>query len=77
MSKCLGVIWKYDHVLKWNAKFSKKFVFWKFIFIQKILTQNIWNIGAILNMKQITKTFIQKKKFRKKVFFDKRTSKGQ
>jgi hypothetical protein len=47
MSKCLGVIWNCDHVLKQNSK-SKHFK--KFIFVQKWLPQNISHIGSIVNM---------------------------
>jgi hypothetical protein len=47
MSKCVGVIWNCDHVLKQNAKSSKICGFKKFIFIQKWLTQNMWHVGEI------------------------------
>jgi len=66
MLKYFSVNWNCDHDLKWNAKFAH---FWKFIFIQKLLTKKMWHIGAILNMinKKLQKisfenTFLWKKK---------------
>jgi len=50
MSKCVGVIWNCDHVLKQNSKSSKICGFKKFICIQKWLTQNMWHVGEIFNM---------------------------
>jgi hypothetical protein len=48
MSKCFGM--NCDHVLRWNAKSYKICAFKKIIFIKKWLTQNMWHIGAIVNI---------------------------
>jgi len=50
MSKCLGVIWNCDHILRQNAKSYKIYTFKKFVYVKKWLTQNISHIGAIVNM---------------------------
>jgi len=50
MSNCLVMIWNYDHVLKQNAKFDKIYELKKFTFVKIWLTQNMWHIGAIVNI---------------------------
>jgi hypothetical protein len=37
MSKCLGMIWKFDHVLRQNMKFGKIYALKKSILIKKWL----------------------------------------
>jgi hypothetical protein len=47
----LGVIWNYDHVLIQNEKYDRNYELKKSTFIQKWLTQNMWHIGEIVNIK--------------------------
>jgi hypothetical protein len=43
-----GMIQNYDKFSRWNQNLAEFTHFEKFIFIQQLLTQNMWSIGATM-----------------------------